>query len=306
MKRGESDKGARSQATPKTNNELTLNRMNTSKLSLYAAVAVSLSVLLATADPPDWWENRGAVMPETATLPNEVVTQGQAKHMAQAALAEFNVMLAPLGGAGPDIEAMIGSDWFQDTSGNSGVCLQAHGKTLAAPFYDRLHDLNVSLNPNVVSEGSYYPWTSGATDDADLSPLVYAQLKQLFSFDLDVDGDGLPDWWEERLFGTMEENGTDDFDGDGLLNLAEFGGNTAAHLADSDRDGLRDGEDGEPTVYNAPALRQPPATLEISQRGVRPERVVGPVALEARRAEARQRQLDRALTGETDNLEGEE
>jgi 3-phytase len=38
----------------------------------------------------------------------------------------------------------------------------------------------------------------------------------------DSDGDGLPDSWEERYFGDLDENGAGDPDGDGFTNLEEY------------------------------------------------------------------------------------
>jgi len=35
-------------------------------------------------------------------------------------------------------------------------------------------------------------------------------------------GDGMHDWWEEKLFGGLSQDGDDDFDGDGLLNNEEL------------------------------------------------------------------------------------
>src|ERR1041384_5674124 len=40
--------------------------------------------------------------------------------------------------------------------------------------------------------------------------------------DWDSDADGLPDWWEWMHFGNLNQTAGDDFDGDGLINLAEY------------------------------------------------------------------------------------
>jgi hypothetical protein len=43
----------------------------------------------------------------------------------------------------------------------------------------------------------------------------------------DVDGDGLADAWELQHFGNLNQNGTGDFDGDGLNNLREYRAGTS-------------------------------------------------------------------------------
>lgn len=49
----------------------------------------------------------------------------------------------------------------------------------------------------------------------------------------DVDGDGLPDTWEERYFGAAGTTPGADFDGDGATNLAEFLGGTDPRVMDA-------------------------------------------------------------------------
>lgn len=59
----------------------------------------------------------------------------------------------------------------------------------------------------------------------------------------DVDGDGLPRWWEQDQ-GFSDSNSSDaaeDTDHDGRTNAQEFTGQTLPHVADSDGDGLKDG-----------------------------------------------------------------
>jgi hypothetical protein len=38
----------------------------------------------------------------------------------------------------------------------------------------------------------------------------------------DMDGDGLPDWWEQQYFGGLGQTGSGDYDGDGVSNLVEY------------------------------------------------------------------------------------
>lgn len=44
---------------------------------------------------------------------------------------------------------------------------------------------------------------------------------------VDLDGDGLPDWWEVNYFGSItEQSGSDDYDHDGYTNLQEYASGT--------------------------------------------------------------------------------
>jgi len=62
---------------------------------------------------------------------------------------------------------------------------------------------------------------------------------------LDADSDGLPRWWEEDqgLSDSFAGDATADHDGDGLTAVQEFAKQTFVHLADSDGDGLKDGDE---------------------------------------------------------------
>jgi hypothetical protein len=57
---------------------------------------------------------------------------------------------------------------------------------------------------------------------------------------LSSDGDALPDEWELAAFGSLSRDGADDFDGDGLSDLAEFRASTDPLSPDTDGDGLPD------------------------------------------------------------------
>ena len=57
----------------------------------------------------------------------------------------------------------------------------------------------------------------------------------------DSDGDGMPDWWEQKYFGDLSHNGTADTDGDGLSDLDEFRYGTNPTKIDTDGDGMSDG-----------------------------------------------------------------
>jgi hypothetical protein len=69
----------------------------------------------------------------------------------------------------------------------------------------------------------------------------------------DSDGDGMPDWWELQYFGNLDRDGTGDWDGDDLIDLAEFEYGTDPTNPDSDGDGFTDGDEvGAGTDPNDP------------------------------------------------------
>ena len=59
----------------------------------------------------------------------------------------------------------------------------------------------------------------------------------------DTDADGMNDAWEVFYFGDSSRDGSGDFDSDGMTDLAEHTANTFPNDADSDDDGLTDGQE---------------------------------------------------------------
>jgi hypothetical protein len=85
-------------------------------------------------------------------------------------------------------------------------------------------------------------------DDATITTLEQAR-------NADFDNDGLPNYYEVEILGTdpLSESGytgdaLSDFDGDGLTALQELALGTSPHDADTDGDGIPDGEDEDPLV----------------------------------------------------------
>lgn len=76
---------------------------------------------------------------------------------------------------------------------------------------------------------------------SDFSAANIGQLKRVFSFDPDSDGDGMSDWWELRCFGDLNMTADGDVDRDGATNLAEFQAGTLPGNPDTDGDGMADG-----------------------------------------------------------------
>jgi len=61
--------------------------------------------------------------------------------------------------------------------------------------------------------------------------------------EMDFDLDGIPDWWERLYFGDVSQTADADFDQDGLSNILELQAGTNPTAADSDNDGLTDGQE---------------------------------------------------------------
>jgi len=79
--------------------------------------------------------------------------------------------------------------------------------------------------------------------------LIYDQSDAPFEIARDEDGDDLPDTWETLYFGSTEDcQPGDDPDGDGLTNQEECAAMTDPTKADTDGDGLLDGNDPDPLV----------------------------------------------------------
>lgn len=117
--------------------------------------------------------------------------------------------------ASPVIGAVDAVTWWD--AGASGVSLSApdsaelNGSNYSFVCWyvdgDRFPDAtNAALNP-----ATGLVMSSGRTARASYMPTA-----------LDIDGDGLPDWWENRYFASLDSAAADDVDGDGFDNAAEY------------------------------------------------------------------------------------
>ena len=61
------------------------------------------------------------------------------------------------------------------------------------------------------------------------------------NYSTDTDEDSMPDEWEQDYFSDLNEIGSGDPDGDGLINVDEYTAGAAPNNPDSDNDGLSDG-----------------------------------------------------------------
>jgi hypothetical protein len=222
---------------------------------LLGAVALLPGYMLAGPVPaatkpehyPAWWFERDVIkrLPEeinnsSPAWPDDypdtddfgVANIGQLKLIASKAAEEMDASHPALG-IGADIEALVAS-WSPSITNSSrddyAVLNQGQLKFVATLFYDRLGDFDYSGPP--LQGGATYPWTHGEGQEADddaFAAVNLGQLKRVFSFSLastlaagDGDGDGLLDTWEMAHFGNLAEDGSGDWNDDGLLDRDAF------------------------------------------------------------------------------------
>jgi hypothetical protein len=87
----------------------------------------------------------------------------------------------------------------------------------------------------------------------DPNPILNAFTLERLSPPNDSDGDTLPDDWERRYFGSLDQGASGDPDNDGLSNAAEFAVGSSPTEADTDSDTLNDG--AEVNTYHSDPLR---------------------------------------------------
>ena len=207
------------------------------------------SLVLAPPLPPAWWAGRGATDANPAD-DFAAANVGQLKHFAAKAVAELEGWLP--GGAGATLTGMV-ANWNalaqQQTPpgpapGDYSAVNVGQLKYVAKPIYDRL-----------MAEGyaTGYPWTAATTDDVDSAMANLGQLKRVFYFGptVDTDGDGLPDWWENKhRVATGLDAGNPNDAGQvapgGMTFLEKFLRGLNPAVADSDGDTAVDGEDRYP------------------------------------------------------------
>ncbi|MFT5405947.1 MAG: hypothetical protein ACI9DF_004804, partial [Verrucomicrobiales bacterium] len=105
-------------------------------------------------------------------------------------------------------------------------------------------ELTINGGALAVPAGVYDFAGLGAVFEGGLQP-IFTDGGGLLVVGGDSDSDGLPDVWEQETFGSLDETGDADSDGDGLVHAREFLFGTNPNLADSDGDGLNDLEEVE-------------------------------------------------------------
>ncbi len=109
---------------------------------------------------------------------------------------------------------------------------------------------NLHLRPGspCLNAGTNEPWMAGATD-LDGMPRIADGIVDMGAYEAtpygsDLDGDGLPDWWEMLYFQTYTNAAPDgDDDMDQLDNLGEFSAGTCPTNEDTDGDHFFDGDE---------------------------------------------------------------
>jgi hypothetical protein len=115
-----------------------------------------------------------------------------------------------------------------------GNLLPPAGPTVAVTSSYTTNQLQAAFNYLFVEEDGSY----GVHNLSYAVGLLKASIADLTP---DYDKDGLLDAWERASFnGSLQYNGQDDVDGDGLSNAVEAGAGTNGNLKDSDGDGFDD------------------------------------------------------------------
>ena len=220
----------------------------------FAALLLVLNGLNANATPPTWWGDENYPLIDTAANPANlgIANIGQAKCMAMYALEALRIsapMIAAqvendLVGTGKPIPSWEPPVTDQERAAQYSPLLLGQLKAIAAPFYTHLHDsapawlANERTIDHLPDTGTFFPWTSTTSDDANRAPTAIGQLKSVFALHFetleaalnpDLDGDGLTNAEEAEL---GSDPFTVDTDGDGRSDYAENLAGTDPLLAD--------------------------------------------------------------------------
>ena len=197
---------------------------------------------------PAWWYKaedpaRGfidATQPELNVDNLAPLVIGQLQHIASEARDELDTVLAPVGGAGTDIDTLVDNFSASDPSRLAPAVI-SQLKYVSAKFFDRFAAVGFGpgdpgwpsalvLDAGEGDNAPTYPWLHNTSPDS-LAPAAIAQAKFLYSWDLrswveedsenNGTGDGLRDWWEQHHFGNLKQTGSSDFDLDGFSDLFE-------------------------------------------------------------------------------------
>ncbi|MBQ6137458.1 MAG: hypothetical protein IJI73_08830, partial [Kiritimatiellae bacterium] len=122
-----------------------------------------------------------------------------------------------------------------DNDGNH-IMQTASATVLLSPG---LHDVRIEYYENIGDAGLSFLWKRHGASSSEAVP---ANCLFHAAGTVDSDGDGLPDWWEEKfaLDPLDPADAALDPDGDGLSSLAEFRAGTDPASPDTDGDGMPD------------------------------------------------------------------
>lgn len=141
--------------------------------------------------------------------------------------------------------------WIQD-KGYSDVTTDGLA-TEGLPGAD-IDAIEVVHYPTTEEISGWYPFDDGGSTAEDYTHLLddnyylngvrfSSEAKHLYG-ELDSDLDGMPDWWEQLIFGQGADAAADaDVDQDGLSNLYEYYSDTNPGARDTDNDGVLDSDE---------------------------------------------------------------
>jgi len=122
---------------------------------------------------------------------------------------------------------------------SSDSCEEILGEKFVGNLIGEGSSKSISFDIETPSESGDY--TLQIYTQAINKGLPSASFSLTLNVSLDTDQDGLPDWWENEYFGTLDYGPDDDPDNDGLTNLEEYNLSTHPANPDTDGDGLPDG-----------------------------------------------------------------
>lgn len=219
---------------------------------LIAFVTVTFSTVIAEPTP-GWWQMSYYHQGQWRHLKNwnensvddyVVANVGQLKNFATSAASQMKTVLSNYGKEGPEIAAMI-EDWKTPSSleDDYSALTAGQAKAVAVKFYERLASI-------YAWPANSQPWPASPTQETDDFEIInIGQLKSLFSFDIlnpdgDFDNDGILNGFEIRYgLDFRVANASEDSDGDGLSNLHEYWLGLNPLLADSNGNGIDDGDE---------------------------------------------------------------
>ena len=205
-------------------------------LSLLTFLALSVAEL--SSQEPQWWQTTDGIDQLTDDNDHAAINKGQLLHMVAMAQDHFEELdLEVAASSIALLESYVDGDPSNFVAINIGQL-----KYAAHPFWATLIKVGQKQESDI-------PWTvNDLSDDRDHALANIGQLKNAFSFTatgpafIDTDNDDLPDEWEVLYFGDLRFDVSDDPDGDGLDNEAEYanGTNPYENLNDLDKDGWLD------------------------------------------------------------------
>lgn len=116
------------------------------------------------------------------------------------------------------------------------------------------------VNTNGVRD-AWEPQGVCETADGVASDVSDALILLTIDSSVDTDGNGLPDSWEWKHFGSLGNLPGADPDGDWLVNIDEYAAGTDPQNDDTDHDGMMDGDEVEAGF--SPIVADPPPVLDI-------------------------------------------